>query len=201
MTTGVYLIRNLIDGKEYVGSAARSVRERWNGHRNSLRRGRHRNRLLQKAWNACGEAAFEFSILEECLPGQCLEREQWFLDALNPVYNICRVAGLGGRLGLRNNPEARAKMSTAMKGNQNALGHRHTAESRARMRHLKSPETRAKLSAALKGNKNSLGHIFSPESRARISAALKGHAVSPGSRAKMSLSHKYKKLSVKPSTQ
>jgi group I intron endonuclease len=36
---------------------------------------------------------FSLSILEYCEPGQCLEREDYYIKLLKPEYNILQKAG------------------------------------------------------------------------------------------------------------
>src|SRR5262245_46212173 len=62
-SSGIYQIRCIPTGKIYIGSAA-NLRARWDQHRRLLRRGKHANVYLQKAWDKHGEANFEFSVLE-----------------------------------------------------------------------------------------------------------------------------------------
>jgi group I intron endonuclease len=64
LITGVYMIRNLINGKCYFGSA-RNCQSRLNGHRGALRRGDHNNIALLQEWNEFGKDAFEFILIEE----------------------------------------------------------------------------------------------------------------------------------------
>ena len=145
--TGIYCIRNLFDGKEYVGSAARGFGRRWSGHIRQLRVGRHPNWPLQVAWNTCGEAAFAFEVLEECPPEQCIAKEQERINAMDPEYNICRIAG--SPLGRRVTFEARAKMSAAKQGKRYRLGCKLTSA------------TKAILSAMKLGNQNCIGRRYS----------------------------------------
>ena len=95
---GVYLIYNLVSGKVYIGSAARSLRYRCRFHRWDLRRGLHWNTHLQRAWDKYGEESFVFRVLEMCEPDQCVKREQFWLDQLKAVdrrfgYNKSPTAG------------------------------------------------------------------------------------------------------------
>ena len=131
MNTGIYCIRNLFDGKEYVGSAARSFKKRWQLHIHHLKRHIHDNWLLQAAWDACGESAFEFNVVEECPPEQCIEREQWWINDTNPAYNICRIAG--SCLGRRHSEETREKCRISKLGNKYCVGRKDTLEHRASM--------------------------------------------------------------------
>ena len=54
----------------------------------------HGNPHLQNAWIFYGGENFTFEIIEECLPDVQFEREQHYLDILNPFdnngYNIVR---------------------------------------------------------------------------------------------------------------
>lgn len=92
MRSGIYKIANTITGDFYVGSTT-NFDSRKNSHFGEARGQRHHSMIFQRAWNKYGEAAFEFEILETCPPLNLLEREQWYLDKLNPYYNIAKVAG------------------------------------------------------------------------------------------------------------
>jgi group I intron endonuclease len=88
---GVYLIRNTVNGKAYVGSTQRRFRERWCAHRAMLRGNKHPCRHLQSAWNKYGEAAFRFEVAEALGDTKmAVEREQYWLDVfqtLSKAYN------------------------------------------------------------------------------------------------------------------
>jgi group I intron endonuclease len=91
-TCGIYLITNKVNGKVYIGSS-RHVEGRWSSHRCELRRREHLNPHLQNAWDAYGEDAFVFSIVEECNSDRLTEREQFYMDKFNCLdrekgYNI-----------------------------------------------------------------------------------------------------------------
>lgn len=87
---GVYTIKNLLNGKQYIGSTAKSFSIRWKQWKYDLKR-QTANRYLQNAWNKYGEENFEFSIVEIVEDkNKVLEREQHWLDVigLNNLYNI-----------------------------------------------------------------------------------------------------------------
>ena len=90
---GVYKITNKLNGKFYIGSS-NDVEHRWRQHRLQLKDKTHKNKHLQYAWNLYGEDNFMFDIIEECFPEMQFEREQYYLDTLNPFeergYNIVR---------------------------------------------------------------------------------------------------------------
>lgn len=100
MASGVYAIRNKVNGKVYVGSS-RVISRRWRRHRWHLRNGCHHSILLQRAWDKYGETAFQFEVLEEVDLGLLLEREQHWLDELHCTdpsrgYNHMPFAGSCG---------------------------------------------------------------------------------------------------------
>jgi group I intron endonuclease len=176
MTAGVYIITNKLNGHQYVGSSA-NIQNRWQHHTNRLNKNNHHSTHLQNAWNKYGSNAFEFGILEVCsgIKETLLEREQFYLDSVKPVYNISPTAG--SSLGIKHSLQARANMSEAHKNPSVDIRAKLSA---AHKGHKPSTETRAKRSAALKGR------VISAETRAKISITLKGHDCSAETRAKIS---------------
>jgi hypothetical protein len=90
---GVYKITNTANGKFYVGSS-KDIYKRWKQHKDALNEDRHGNVHLQNAWNKYSIGSFKFEIIEECEPEIQFEREQFYLNELNPFdgngYNIVR---------------------------------------------------------------------------------------------------------------
>lgn len=86
--SGVYIIRNKINGFCYIGSSIDIV-QRWWHHKITLRQGKNRSVKLQKDFNELGEDSLEFEILEEVSKDRDLliSREQYWLDNFNPEYN------------------------------------------------------------------------------------------------------------------
>lgn len=164
---GVYRITNIVSGKIYVGSSSLNIHYRWNDHRSGLRTGRHGNPHLQRAWNKNGEEAFVFDVLEYCT--NSLEREQYWIDTLEPEYNICLEAK--GSTGAKRSVETCRKIGVSKIGNKNRLGVGFTDEAKSRIsKSMKalyangyvhpllgttpSKETLALQSIARKGNSN-----------------------------------------------
>lgn len=91
--SGIYSIKNTLNGNIYIGSTFK-FQERWATHLSNLRAKRHVNKYLQNSFNKYGEALFTFHVLEEVYDSEkLLEREQYWMDFLNPSYNICKEAG------------------------------------------------------------------------------------------------------------
>lgn len=88
----VYKIVNAVNRRVYVGSTG-NFRQRSNRHFKDLRNGAHRSRFLQRDYDKCGREAFSIEILELVEIWQLLLREQAWIDALKPDYNLARVAG------------------------------------------------------------------------------------------------------------
>ena len=54
----IYIIKNTIDGKLYVGKTTKSLETRWSQHKKSLVSNSHINKHLQFAWNKYGADKF-----------------------------------------------------------------------------------------------------------------------------------------------
>lgn len=113
---GVYKITNKGNGKVYIGSSI-DIKQRWAGHKSSLRRKVHENQYLQNAWNKYGEDNFIFEIIEKCSKDHINSREQHWIDIYNASnrsdgYNILPTAY--SNLGYKPSNETREKMSNAM---------------------------------------------------------------------------------------
>ena len=165
--SGIYQIRNLINGKVYVGSAV-NLRKRMHKHLSSLRHNKHCNIKLQNAYNKYGEDNFVFEIIE-LVPNkeQLLDREQYFINTLNVVnegYNICPVAG--NTMGVFHTEESIQKMIIAH-SNISEETRKRLSEAGKRRRPI-SEETRKRMSEAHKGKICSFTH------REKLSKALKG---------------------------
>jgi group I intron endonuclease len=106
---GIYWIKNLINGKIYIGSTT-CFKKRFRDHRKYLKEKKHKNKHLQSAWDKYGEENFVFEILEKLENDSGLiAREQFFIDSLKPEYNICKIAG--NSLGVKRTEETKNKYS------------------------------------------------------------------------------------------
>lgn len=91
--SGVYLIRNKFDSKEYVGSTNNLLR-REREHFSDLRCNSHPNPILQNSYNKYGLENFEFIILKETSLEEARKLEQEYINTKNPVFNISQEVGL-----------------------------------------------------------------------------------------------------------
>lgn len=110
----IYQILNIKNSKFYIGSA-KNFKDRKRRHLQSLRNGNHFNAHLQRSFNKYGENNFEFLILEELENiGLLIEKEQFWIDNLNPYYNICKVAN--SSIGIKRRKETIEKIRKANLG-------------------------------------------------------------------------------------
>lgn len=120
--SGVYKIRNRVNGKYYIGSSDNILGShgRWSEHINGLKSNRHENSYLQRAWNKYGQENFEFSILEEVQKQYLLLTEQTYLDRAKldgkKCYNLSYIAAGGGFAGHKHSEESKRKTSEKLKG-------------------------------------------------------------------------------------
>lgn len=111
---GIYCIKNITNDKCYIGSSTH-IYYRLRRHKSDLLRNVHANPILQNAYNKYGADSFVVSIIEECSEDIVLQREQYYIDTLNPVYNITKEV-------INNRPslESRIKISNTMKAKAKA---------------------------------------------------------------------------------
>jgi len=133
--SGIYMITGP-DKCRYIGQASicrtSNVQKRLKTHLSMLvsATASHHNNHLQNAWNLYGADAFTFQILCEAPADQLDEAEQHWTDYYKArksgVYNISPIAG--SQRGFRHSEKTKAEYSRQRRGNQHALGNRHTPE-------------------------------------------------------------------------
>lgn len=133
---GIYKIVNVNNQKIYVGSSI-NIEKRKCDHFINLKNNKHPNIHLQRSYNKCGENNLKFEIIEKCSIDNIIEKEQYYIDILNPEYNICKKAY--SKLGVTTSNETRIKMSNSQKGRKHKeeskikiglahKGHKHSKE-------------------------------------------------------------------------
>lgn len=115
--SGIYKITNLLDSKIYVGYAT-NFRKRKAAHLSDLRKNKHKNIHLQRAFNRDGEINFKIELLEECLKDKLIEREDYWCKKLNTHndkfgYNLL---GTGEKGLIQHSDETKQKMSNLKLG-------------------------------------------------------------------------------------
>lgn len=100
MIACIYKIRNLENGKIYIGST-KDFKKRKSIHLRQLKLQTHHNIHLQRSYNK-NPNKFIFEIIEKCNENELLIKEQEWIDKLNPEYNI---GGVGGGDNYTNHPK------------------------------------------------------------------------------------------------
>ena len=163
MTCGIYSIKNMVNGKEYIGRDSRiDRRNRIKNHLLKLKRRNHDNDYLQNSWNKYGEIAFQYSVVENCVSERLAEREMFYIKDRNTKYPNGYNLTDGGEGLLNPSYEVRQKMSIAHKqaiekyGNP-LLGRKHTPEELEKMRSYRhTDEELEKMRASSSGSNNSM---------------------------------------------
>lgn len=113
-TSGLYRIRNLVNGKVYIGQT-KNFQMRWKIHLERLQRGLSGLTLLQNSWTKHGEENFVFEIL--------IELEPWALGAAEAAI----IAGIPREM----------RLNVGTGGDAAAQGRVATPEQRVRLSKLR----------------------------------------------------------------
>ena len=124
---GIYRWVNKVNGKSYIGSSI-NLKRRFRDYYSlttleGLLVNKKKNRsLIYRSLIKYGHSNFSLEILEYCEKDQVIIREQYYMDLLNPDYNILKFAG-------------------------SSFGYKHSPETIDKFKAREfSPETRAKIS-------------------------------------------------------
>jgi group I intron endonuclease len=108
--SGIYCWNNIITGKIYIGSAL-NLNKRLTFYlspRFLQRKLLTSNSKIYGSLLKYGYSSFSLDILEYSKPDLLIVREQYYIDLLNPEYNILKVAG--SMLGFKHSPETLLKL-------------------------------------------------------------------------------------------
>ena len=167
--TGIYQIRSISHPERiYIGSSV-DIQKRWRKHRSGLKNYKHENARLQNHYNKYGESDLVFSLIICCNKENLISFEQFYIDSLNPYFNIRKIAE--SNLGTKRTDQQKRKLSMSQKGIR------------------RSQQFKDKISILKMGNKNNLGHIHSEASKEKMRIGAIGRHMSTESRNKMSKNH------------
>lgn len=177
---GIYQIRNLVNGKVYIGQA-KNLYKRTHAHFSNLKANKNKeNHHLQNAFNLYGKENFVFEILIFCEKWEATRYENAIKKLNNNnCYNIREAAD--SNEGVKRTPEALAKFSEKMTGRKLSADARKNMSDSAKRRgdnSVLSEDGRKRLSEKLKGIPKS------EETKAKISKTLMGHGMSEETRYK-----------------
>jgi len=108
-----------------------------------------------------GYSAYQLEILEYCEPSLVIMREQFYIDIINPEYNILKLAG--SLFGYKHSPESLKKMADIAKN--------RSAETIAKLREAALGRTfKHKEETKIKLREIMLGSKYSEASKEKMSA-------------------------------
>ena len=90
--SAVYKIVNTVTGDFYIGSS-RNVKRRWAQHKYPSVWKKHPNSLMYQDMQKYGVDKFVFEVIEEAEESFLKEKEQYFIETLNPTYNNYNANG------------------------------------------------------------------------------------------------------------
>ena len=133
--SGIYMWTNLLTGDTYIGQSA-DLSKRFRKYFSLSYVKSKKGFIISRALIKYGYANFSVTVLEYWDKSDLLVREQYYLDKLNPQYNILKIAG--SFLGFKHSEKTKEKISTSLKGvyigDKSALfGRLHTEETKKKM--------------------------------------------------------------------
>lgn len=123
--SGVYLWRNLVNKKIYIGSSV-NLRARFYCYFDLNYLNKYKNLYICRALLKHGHSNFSLEILEYCDPSDVLKRENYLFELLLPNYNISKEP-TAPMLGRKHSDKSKALIGAA------SLGRKHTSETKAKM--------------------------------------------------------------------
>lgn len=178
--SGIYLWTNKLTGEMYVGQSI-NLSERVKRYFNLSYLKSSNSLLISIALIKYGYINFSFTIIEYCDISVLNEREQYYLDSLNPEYNILKVAG--SSIGIKRSEGTKLRISKALKGKY--IGDKSSFFGRAR-----TEETKKAMSLKKRGHNNPMyGKVHTPETIKLMSQKATGRKFSDETRELISKKH------------
>lgn len=149
MVSGIYMIKNLINEKVYIGKSI-NVPCRLNQHKRELRRNVHHNKYLQRSWNKYGENNFVFTEIEVCDESILNQKEMYYISKYKSNisdYGFNLTIGGDGSLGLKHTEESKKKISEVQ------IGKKLTDEHKKRISESHKGKTPKNINMILERNK------------------------------------------------
>lgn len=155
---GIYMIKNVKNGKVYIGQTKQRFNKRYWHHKWMLKNKKHFNKLLQSDYNK----GFEFVFIVLCkinighrIPKSLDELEIYYIDKYKHKTGVYNLQSGGKCERLVDYVTAESRKIVGQKNKISLLGKKHSEETKQKMRasskHLSpSKETREKVSTYMK---------------------------------------------------
>jgi group I intron endonuclease len=174
--SGIYKIYFNGSKNFYIGSSINIKNRIWR-HKRDLKKGLHPNYILTRAFLKYGIDNLKYEILEYVPLNLLLIREQCYIDAFNPAYNICKTAG--NTLGRKCKENTKLYLSNLFKNRYVSIETRikHSLNMKNRIFSPHTKEWKEKISQSMIGDKNHFyGKKHTKESLLKIGLASKMRA-------------------------
>ena len=86
MRAYIYLLRNIINGKVYVGKTLKDPEKRLKEHLSDRLKPSEQHRPLYRAMNKYGPESFTLEIVEECQAEEAADKEIYWIDYYNSYH-------------------------------------------------------------------------------------------------------------------
>ena len=111
--SGIYKIQSATEPEKfYIGSSV-NIQSRKRQHFSMLKLNKHDATYLQNYYNKYGKDCLIFHVIEECNQELLIQREQYYIDTLKPVFNSRKNAE--SNFGHKFSEEVKQNMSKAQK--------------------------------------------------------------------------------------
>lgn len=145
--SGIYMIKNIINDKVYIGQTKMRFVKRFWHHEWMLNHNKHDNIHLQNAWNKYGSDCFEFSVLCVCDDYDRLnELEIFYINKFNSVENGYNIQS-GGQVNISTYIPEESRKIVGEKNRKRMIGCKL------------SDKTRKKMSDSRIGSKNGFAKL------------------------------------------
>ncbi len=140
----------------YYGQAVK-LNHRFGCHKETMKKGKHKNRKVQSIFNKYGLPNFE--VIEYCEIENLNEREQFYIDANYGKRGCCNLLPLAtSARGYKHSDETKEKNRLSkigvFDGEKNPFyGRKHTEETKAKISKMRTGKKYPKLSESLKGRR------------------------------------------------
>jgi len=172
---GIYKIVIKSSGYIYIGSSVNLQRRR-SEHFSDLRLKKHPNRFLQRCFNKYGKDALTFTIIELCTSSETIQREQYYIDTLNPKLNMCKIAHscLGMKMSEENKRKASIRMKNKMKNPKLREHLRKATKKQFEDPKMRERHREAVVASFLENPERNKGFKHTAETKKKISESKKG---------------------------
>lgn len=167
---GVYLIRNTINGKVYIGASI-DIRARMYAHIGALRAKRRKseNDHFINSWHKHGEAAFVYIVLEECVSTELKEKEFiWTTkyESTNPLKGFNKRTDTKG--GMITHEETSIKLRASMQKRIDTPGYRDMVGKRTSDFWRDNPDKKDTMALNVKKSKQAMWRFLKMDEEGNI---------------------------------